>query len=678
MRTTAARRGSIPPPPTAARALALGALLTLALALAAATSAHAEITFKQCSNSVDFACGHLVVPIDPGGPDTETITLAIRRHRAPVGEAHSAIVALAGGPGQPALPFTEQFLETLGPAAATRDLIVYDQRGVGLSHPLSCHAFEHSSLYTSVGPALAACAAQMGPSRAYFTSELSAADIEAIRVAGGYEKLVLYGTSYGTKVAEDYAQQHPQHVEALILDSVVTPTGPEPLGLPTFAAVRRILAQLCARRACAGITGEPASDLSRLVARSRRGRLSGTALDGSGHSHRIPINGGELFGLLLAGDFSPLLRGEFVTDVSAAAHADYAPLARLLNAAGGGEEEQHEDFDNPLYYATTCEEQTFPWNRASSAHGRVAEATTAANAFGAGAFAPFDTSVAIDTSDVRACADWPYTTPAPAPETLAMPNVPTLILSGEADLRTPTAEARALAAQIPDAHVLVVPYTGHAVLEAEPGDCARNAVIALLEGKSGAPKPCSRQRPVAVAPPPLPPPSLDAVAPERGVPGKPGRTLHAVALTLRDLARQLALQISGAESLLALSALKIGGLRSGWLHTEGAKLTFSDYSYVPGVTLSGTLSAGAGTLHVAGADSAPGALRSGSGGALSGELEGRHVSLPASALAAAAIVRTDAAATPDSVSADDTGADLRGRVAIIGTGGDWPRLRQLP
>ena len=40
-------------------------------------------------------------------------------------------------------------------------------------------------------------------------------------VAGGYEKLVLWGTSYGTKVAEEYAQEYPQHVEALILDSVV-------------------------------------------------------------------------------------------------------------------------------------------------------------------------------------------------------------------------------------------------------------------------------------------------------------------------------------------------------------------------------------------------------------------------------------------------------------------------
>ena len=38
--------------------------------------------------------------------------------------------ALAGGPGQPPLPFTEAFDELLGPIAATRDLIVFDQRGM--------------------------------------------------------------------------------------------------------------------------------------------------------------------------------------------------------------------------------------------------------------------------------------------------------------------------------------------------------------------------------------------------------------------------------------------------------------------------------------------------------------------------------------------------------------------
>ena len=97
-------------------------------------------------------------------------------------------------------------------------------------------------------------------------------------MAGGYEKLVLYGTSYGTKVAEEYAQDYPSHVEALVLDSVVPPNGPDPLNRATFAAVPRILRQLCARRACAHITPNPTADLADLVRRLGHGELRG-ALD---------------------------------------------------------------------------------------------------------------------------------------------------------------------------------------------------------------------------------------------------------------------------------------------------------------------------------------------------------------------------------------------------------------
>ena len=77
---------------------------------------------------------------------------------------------------------------------------------------------------------------------------------------------------------------------------------------------------------------------------------------------------------------------------------------------------------------------------------------------------------------------WPLTG-GPEVSTAPLPDVPTLILSGADDLRTPTANARAVAAQIPDASLLVVPNTGHSVLGADPTPCAHNALQALFENK---------------------------------------------------------------------------------------------------------------------------------------------------------------------------------------------------
>ena len=128
------------------------------------------------------------------------------------------------------------------------------------------------------------------------------------------------------------------------------------------------------------------------------------------------------------------------------------------------------------------------------------------------------------------------------PSEAPFPSVPTLILSGADDLRTPTSNAREVAALIPGSHLLVVPNTGHSVLSSDPTHCASNALQALFAGKPI--KPCK-----ATPPPPLlrltplAPSSLAKIPPARGSHGLPGRTLQAVLLTLGDFDRQLELQL---------------------------------------------------------------------------------------------------------------------------------------
>ena len=634
--------------PIAAACVAAGALP--APAGADVSQGAGGIPFVPCKESTVFACAHLTVPLDPSGVTPGTITLALRRRLAPVGEARSAVIALAGGPGQSAIPFAETFTELLGPILDTRDLIVFDQRGTGYSHPLACHGFEQPGAYHSGGQLLKSCAEQIGPERAFYTSEDSVADIEALRKALGYEKLVLWGTSYGTKVAEEYAQQYPEHVEALVLDSVVPPTGPDPLDRTTFEAIPRILSQLCAYGQCAQITRNPVANLARLVRRMSGGVVSGRYVGPHGRPVPIPISANELLDILLAGDFDPLLRAEFPAAVRAAAGGDNAPLARLVVHAFGGEGEEGEGIDTPLFYTTTCEEEDFPWSRVASPSERMAQAKAQIGALPASAFAPFTAANVFDFDELRACAYWPSATPAPPAQTEAMPNVPTLILSGADDLRTPTANARKVAAQIPDAHLLVVPNTGHAVLEDEPTSCARKALQAMFGGGAGVPvggapiKPCPAGPPTSplLIPTPLAPARLADVAPAHGYHGRAGRTLTAVGLTIADFDRQLTVQLLAASSSADLTSLSSGGLRAGWAKLSKGGLSFHGYSYVPGVTVSGTVKAEKVTLRIGGRAAAHGTLRLGPNKALVGELGGERVSTGASPTATAAIVGSDA------------------------------------
>ncbi len=615
------------------------------------TNAQAQIAWAPCGASNDYACGHLTVPLDPTGQTPGTITLAMRRHRAPIGEAREAVIALAGGPGQAAIPFAEQFAQMLGPIVSTRDEIVFDQRGIGLSHPLSCHRFEVNA-GGPPGPEIAECASQIGPSRTYFTSAQTVADIEAIRQAGGYEKLVLYGTSYGTKVAELYAQAHPERVSALVLDSVVPPNGPEPLQLPTFAAIPGVLRQLCAARACARITREPVADLARVVHRMGGGSIRGRWIDGHGHGHTLQVSSDELLDLLIAGDLEPVLRSEFPAAVRSAADGDGAPLARLVHDAvergGTGEEESpSESFDTPLYFATTCEEELFPWNRSSSPAGRLAEATARIDALPRSRLAPFGPRNLLDLGDMQTCAYWPYTTPAPVPSQAPLPDVPTLILSGADDLRTPTANAREVAAQIPDAHLLVVPDVGHSVLDSDLSGCSGKALQALFQPSPIKPCAAGQQLLSLLGLAPLAPTRLAGVPHAKGFHGRVGRTLDAVALTLADFARQVTVQGLGSLAsgeVAALTALRIGGLRAGWADAGDGALAFHDYSYVPGVTVSGKIAQSGGVLRIGGRAAAHGTLGLGSRGQLTGVLAGRRVRIPARRKAAGAIVSLDAQA----------------------------------
>jgi pimeloyl-ACP methyl ester carboxylesterase len=628
-------------------ALLLGAS---AVAFSPIGSADAQIAFSACKDSNNFACGHLAVPLDPGGGMPGTLKLAIRRHRAPIAGPDTAIIALAGGPGQAALPLTESFLELLGPIAATRDLIVFDQRGTGMSHPLSCPAPKHPGHHrVSQAQAVVRCAEELGAGRAFYATQDSVADIEAIRQAGGYEKLVLYGTSYGTKVAEEYAQEHPGSVEALVLDSVVTPNGPDPLNRSTFAAVPRILDRLCSFDECAHITRDPVADLAHVVARTGHRGLLARVIDNRGRPHAARIHSDELMEILLEGDFNALLRAEFIPAVSAAARGDTAELARLLTRIESSPEVTSSGaVADALYLATTCEDEEFPWSRTAVARSRLSEAGAQLRSLPVSTFAPFTAANALSLSDIEPCAYWPYATPAARVETAPLPNVPALVLSGAGDLRTPTANAREVAARIPDSHLLVVPYAGHSVLTNEPTSCASDALQALFargaihQCKATPPPPARRL-------PPLPPLRLADVAPERGYNGASGRTLTAARLTLSDFARQLVLSLLealGSEGLSLFKELAVsgGGLRAGWYQLKGSGILLHGYSYVPGVTLSGSVAKEHTELVVGGPAAAPGALRADGSQALSGVLGGVPVKL--TMLASAAASARGAAGTP--------------------------------
>jgi pimeloyl-ACP methyl ester carboxylesterase len=167
----------------------------------------------------DVRCGFLVVPEDRSHPDGRTIRLAVAIFKTPNPQpASDPLLVLGGGPGVPQLATSTLITASnLDQQTAGRDLILFDQRGVGYSQPsLDCQANE----------TLRAChdrLVQKGINLDAYTTLSNAADVHDLVRALGYKQVNLDGISYGTRLALTVMRLYPADVRSVVLDSVIPP-----------------------------------------------------------------------------------------------------------------------------------------------------------------------------------------------------------------------------------------------------------------------------------------------------------------------------------------------------------------------------------------------------------------------------------------------------------------------
>lgn len=265
------------------RSLPLGALALLAVLLAApathatamspaariATLKLAPCRLQQPARLQSYAaeCGDLQVPEDPEASGGRMIRLFVarvpaisRRKRA------DPLFVLAGGPGQAATELFASVAPLFARIGRDRDIVLVDQRGTGRSNRLGCDA--DRSLFdetpAQIERTVVRCRAVLDARadlRQYTTSR-AVLDLDRVRAALQYDRIDLYGVSYGTRVAQQYARRFPQRARALILDGVVSPQlvlGPA-IALDAETALEHILARCRDEPACSQAFGDPAQD----------------------------------------------------------------------------------------------------------------------------------------------------------------------------------------------------------------------------------------------------------------------------------------------------------------------------------------------------------------------------------------------------------------------------------
>src|SRR5262245_56716560 len=110
--------------------------MIVAAALAACPAASAA-PFEACQRGSELQCAEIPVPLDRTGAVPGTVTLHAERLRSR-GARQGALIALNGGPGGASTPYLFEWAGTFFAGWRNRDLVVFDQRGTGLSGALRC------------------------------------------------------------------------------------------------------------------------------------------------------------------------------------------------------------------------------------------------------------------------------------------------------------------------------------------------------------------------------------------------------------------------------------------------------------------------------------------------------------------------------------------------------------
>jgi pimeloyl-ACP methyl ester carboxylesterase len=462
-----------------AAGLAMTTLPVLAATPASAEGGPRLTGAHPCVGQPDFTCSALTVPIDHTGRVAGTLSLQVATGNN-VSAGRGVLLFLSGGPGQPGVPFADQFADNRMPElAADYRMVFIDERGTGQYGAVNCPELQaqvgSSDIAVPTPAAVTQCANLLGDTASLYSTDQTVADLDELRQALGVDRMTVDGVSYGTFVTERYALTHPTHVNRLVLDSVV-PHQAEPedsLYLAALRAQARVLRAACATAPACGY--DPAGDLAALV------RQESTA------------QGVALFDMLVTYEFvDPTYRdpnppdlppgtGDVIGAIHAARHGDPARLNALLRMlASGGD--PVDSFSSGLHAATLCSDMRFVWGSSTTPTVlRPFALAVTERLLPAAAVWPYTPAVAVGQGFDQTCLHWPAERPN-SNTAAALPNVPVLIVNGDHDLSTPLEWARQEAATGPDVTLVVVPGASHSIQNRERGRTGRDAVIAFLKG----------------------------------------------------------------------------------------------------------------------------------------------------------------------------------------------------
>ncbi len=429
------------------------------------------------TSAVDVECGDLIVLQDREKPDGATVSVhvAIFRSLSPNPEPDPVIYLMGGGGGN-ALGMVDYYLRTVGDRIrATRDFIMYNQRGTHLGEPfLGCPgeiAFQREldgqdlsqeEKDTRTEAFLLDCRDGLlaqGIDLAMYNSVTNAADANDLRLALGYEQVNYYGTSYGTRLALAIMRYYPASVRSVILDSAFPPQVDYPSDVIAsyVASVNRVFAACSADAAC----GSRYPDLEESFYKTIDAlEANPGSIDSNGHT--VVVDGKVFMDAIYMALHSASAIPDVPFAIDAASQGDLSPLQWAIESLEG----YSQNVATGVYYSSLCRDEV---NFDSYEHSLEVAAS----------YPPQWAGYFELSSFFRTCEFWGAGKAAPVENQAVVSDVPALIFAGQFDPITTPEWGQLAAGTLSHSHYFEFPNMGHGVMRTDP--CALRIGLQFLD-----------------------------------------------------------------------------------------------------------------------------------------------------------------------------------------------------
>ncbi|MCI0415962.1 alpha/beta fold hydrolase [bacterium] len=361
---------------------------------------------------------------------------------------------IQGGPGQAGTKLADFYATAFAEVRKKRDIVLFDQRGTGKSNGLKCELADGSN-----GPGgylvdllpiekVKECKSHLEKTvdLAQYTTLNGMRDLDEIRAQLGYEKINLYGTSYGTAAATVYMQQYSEHVRTAVLKAVA-PIQTMRLSVTTAAdsqrALDRVFRDCAADEACNRAFPDLQKEFDSLMERLRKEPAEVEVMDPqSKKTTTVALRAADLILTLRAMLHAPDAQAKLPMLIHQAATGNLAPVTEIAI-------QLHKSFQEELsfgmFLTIYCTEE-IPFVTEEMIRKETA------NTFHGDYWV---------RQIMNACTMWPKGEVPDRSSKPAVSRAPVLLISGGLDPVTPPKWGEEVAKSLPNSRHFVIPNGGH-------------------------------------------------------------------------------------------------------------------------------------------------------------------------------------------------------------------------